>query len=231
VGTVLAIDTDYATGFRFAVGRRFSQGGTGGPEFVFRYTDFDTQATEGHIGSLRASFISSDNSENNDSDDAVNDITPDDRATSASALLRFNYQTYDLELAQSLALADSLTLRLSGGGRAADVGQAFRVTYTGGDFQVPFSPFQETEYTGGGLIMGTDLRWYVLPSLTFDIGAKGGLLVGTMQTRTFIPDDEPGVPTDVRYDETRLTPIVEMTATVTYRGQFRRVQWDASAGF
>ncbi|MBC8870436.1 MAG: hypothetical protein H8E44_13520 [Planctomycetes bacterium] len=235
VGTVLAIDTDYATGFRFAVGRRFSQGGAGGPEFVFRYTDFDTQATERHIGSLRASFISSDNSENDDIDNTLtgtpNTITPDDRATQASALLRFNYQTYDLELAQSLILADSLTLRLSGGGRAADVGQSFQVTYTGGDFQTAFSPFQETEYTGGGLIMGTDLRWYVLPSLTFDIGAKGGLLVGTMQTRTFIPDDEPGVPTDVRYDETRLTPIVEMTAAVTYRGQFRRVQWDASAGY
>lgn len=235
VGAVLALGSEYSNGFRFSFGRRFAQGNDGGPELMFCYTDFDSRTAEVHAGPLRATFVSSDNSENDDSDNintlGVETITPDDRATSASALLQFNYQTYDLELAQSLILADSLTLRISGGGRAADVGQRFNVTYLGGDFQTAFSPFQETEFTGGGLIMGTDLRWYVLPSLTFDMGATGGLLAGTMQTRTFIPDDEPGVPTDVIYDETRLTPIVEMNAAVTYRGQIRRILVDVSAGY
>ena len=48
---------------------------------------------------------------------AFQTITPDDRATSANALLNFNYQTYDIEIGQSLVLANALTLRLSGGAR------------------------------------------------------------------------------------------------------------------
>jgi len=235
VGTALNIGGEYDHGYRFALGRRFRQGCGGGPELLFRYTDFDSTAAERYVGPLRSTFISSDNSENDDSDNintlGVETITPDDRATAATASLRFRYKTHDLELAQALVLTDTLTLRLSGGGRVVDADQSFRVTYTGGDFQTAFTSFRETEYTGGGLIMGADMRWYVLPSLMLDIGACGGLLAGTMQTRTFIPDDEPGVPTDHRYDETRVTPIVEMSLAITYRKQIYRAIVDASVGY
>ena len=203
----------------------------GGPELMFTYTDFDSDYSEARVGPLRATFVSSDNSENNDSDDGANDIFPDDRATSAVASYQFEYQIYDFELAQSLILSDSLTLRLSGGGRAAVINQDFAVTYTGGDFQTAFNASKYTDYEGGGFIVGTDLRWYVLPALRFDVATNLGLILGNFETRTFIPDDEPGVPTIVTHEETRMTPVLEMSMGVNYQRQIGRFDTNFGLGY
>lgn len=220
VGSVLSIAGEYDNGWRAYVGYRFDRSDCNcifdRPELLFSYTEFDTELFDRRIGSLRASFITSDNSENDDSDDAVNDITPDDRATSATARMTFKYDVYDLEIAQALELTKSLTLRVSGGARAAVLNEHFDVTYTGGDFQVPYRAFRDWDYSGAGMFVGGDLNWSATKSFSVNVAAKSGLVLGRYESRHFFPDDEPGVPTDVRHGETRVNPFVEVSAGVQY---------------
>ena len=231
VGQILAIDPSYDSGYRFAIGHR----GACGPEVLFEYTNFDSHLSETYIGSLRSTFVSSDNSENDDSDNintlGVETITPDDRATSASAETTFDYELFDLELAQSLTLTDSLILRLSGGGRIANIDSSFRATYTGGDFQTAFNPFKNSEYNGGGITAGGDLVWSLMPSLRFTVGTNIAMMMGQLETRVFIPDDEPGVPTDVTFDETRMTPVLNMTVGIDFQRRFGSFIVGASGGY
>lgn len=234
VGDVLSIGTDYESGLRFAIGKRLGAC-VGGPELMFRMTDFDSNETETYAGPLRATFVSADNSENDDSDNintlGVETIFPDDRATSAAANLHFSYNVYDFEIAQPLIMSDHLTLRLSGIGRAVDIEQAFSVTYTGGDFATVFTPFRNSDFVGGGMLIGTELAWYVVDTLTIDFGAKLGALGGTVDTRVFIPDDEPGVPTDVTYSERRITSVLEMKIGITYKRPIRQYLVMGSVGY
>lgn len=234
VGDVLAISPEYETGYRLSFGRRLGPCAAG-PEILFTYTDFNQSIREVYAGPLRATFISSDNSENNDSDDinslGVETITPDDRATGAAASYSFSYNVYDVEIAQALIATEHLSFRIAGVGRMMDMDQEFRVTYTGGDFQTAFTPFETCEYEGGGILLRTDLNWYLTDRLTIDFGGKAGVMLGTFNTRIFIPDDEPGVPTDVRYSERRMTTVVEMNAGVTYRRCLGRFLVSGSAGY
>ena len=130
--------------------------------------------------------------------------------------MTLNYDVYDLELAQSLELTKSLTLRLSGGARAATLNEHFDVTYTGGDFQVPYRAFRDWDYSGAGMFLGGDMNWSATQCLSFNVASKSGLVLGRYQSRHFFPDDEPGVPTDVRHGETRVNPFVEVSAGVLY---------------
>jgi hypothetical protein len=227
VGNVLAIGGNYEPGYRFTLGKRFANG----VDITGKFTDFDSSATETRAGSIRSVFVSSDNSENNDSDGAINDITPDDRATGVTATMDFDINTYDLEIGQNLIASDAMTLRVHAAGRFADINQRFGVTYTGGDFQAPFSPFQETDYQGGGLLFGAESRWYVTERFTLNVGLSGGMMIGSVDTRTFIPDDEPGVPTDVSYSETRVTPIIEANVGVNYQRDWGRWKVNMAAGY
>ena len=207
-----------------------------GPEILFEYTDLDAKATARRVGSLRATFVSSDNSENNDSDDAANDITPDDRATSATARNDFGYEVYDLGIGQSMNLTDTLSLHLCGIGRYTEIDEHFDVTYTGGDFQVPYRAFETSAYHGGGILVGGELRWLLHNKVSLDFGSNVGTMLGEMTTRAFFPDDEPGVPTDVRFDDTRMTPVLESSVgisinhrlgrrVVTLAGGYDMVHW------
>ncbi len=239
VGSVLSIPGEYDNGVRASIGFRFDEGSCNcifnRPEVVFSYTEFDTELFDRRIGSLRASFITSDNSENNDSDDintlGVETITPDDRATSATARLTFDYDVYDIEFAQSLQLTESLTLRLAGGARAAVMNEHFGVTYTGGDFQVPYRAFRDWDYSGAGVMLGSDLNWAVRKGFSLNIGAKSGLLLGRYESRFFFPDDEPGVPTDVRHGETRVNPFIEVNAGVQYERQIGNTILTIATGY
>ena len=239
VGSVLSMDGEYDNGVRATIGYRLDKDRCNcifdRPEILFSYTEFDTELFDRRIGSLRSSFITSDNSENDDSDNintlGVETITPDDRATSATARLTFDYDVYDLEFAQSLQLTPSLTLRLSGGARAAVLNEHFDVTYTGGDFQVPYRAFRDWDYSGGGAFMGTNLDWAVRDNLNFHFGAKAGLTLGRYESRHFFPDDEPGVPTDVRHGETRVNPFVEVAAGVEYSRKVGNVVVSLGAGY
>ncbi|MEM9351808.1 MAG: Lpg1974 family pore-forming outer membrane protein [Planctomycetota bacterium] len=219
VGEILTLDPSYDSGFRFAIGRS----GVSGPEVLFEYTTFDTASSETYVGPLRATFVSSDNSENDDSDNintlGVETITPDDRATSATAEMTFDYEIYDIEMAQSLTLTDTLQLRLSGGGRIASIDSSFNVQYTGGDFQTAFNSFKESAYEGGGITAGGDLVWQLMPSIRLSVGTNVAMMMGTVDTRVFIPDDEPGVPTDVEFSDTRMTPVLTMSAGLDMQRQ------------
>lgn len=234
VGRVLAITPEYDLGYRLSVGRRLGQC-TAGPEITFTYTDFHQSLRETFAGPVRSTFISSDNSENDDSDNintlGVETIFPDDRATSAVASYTFSYDVFDVEIGQALITSEHLTFRVGGVGRVIDMDQSFAVTYTGGDFQTAFSPFETNEYVGGGILLRTDLNWRVTDRLTIDVGGKAGAMLGTFDTRIFIPDDEPGVPTDVTYSERRMTTVVEVNAGLTYRRHVGRFLLTGSAGY
>lgn len=230
VGQVLDITPEYDAGFRLIAGRRIGDHGSS-TEFVFRLTDFDQQLSNLHVGSLRATFVSADNSENNDSDDGANDITPDDRATQALANYDFSYNVYDLELAQTLLTTETLSIRVAGIGRAVDMEQDFRVRYTGGDFQVPFTAFETSDYVGGGILLGTDLVWQLRDVWELSFGVKGGALLGTYNTRTFIPDDEPGVPTDVTNSERRMSAVIEANLAINYQREVGRFLVDGTLGY
>lgn len=222
VGTVLAIGGDYSSGYRLGLGKKLGE--RNAPEIMFNYTDFDSNQSERRIGSLRATFISSDNAENDDSDNintlGVETVTPDDRATSAVANFNFDYQTFDLSIGQTLEITDSLNIRISGGGRATKLDESFSVTYTGGDFQVPYNAFKTTDYQGGGFLVGADLEWNVCKWMSLSFDNNLGMILGRMETRTFMPDDEPGVPTDVRFAETRMTPVLEMAMAFNFNKSF-----------
>ena len=235
VGSVLAVDGEYDNGLRASIGYRFDKDPCdclfNRPEMLFTYTDFNTSLSDRRIGSLRATYVSSDNSENNDSDDNINDITPDDRATSATADVYFKYNVYDIEFAQSLALTPSLTWRLSGGARAAVMEEDFDVVYTGGDFQIPYRAFRDWEYTGGGAFIGSKLDWAVTNNLSLNFGAKTGLLLGRYESRHFFPDDEPGVPTDVRQSGTRVNPFMEVSGGIECQHQIGNTVLSIGAGY
>lgn len=239
VGSVLSIPGEYDNGMRASIGYRFNRGRSNGifdgPEMLFTYTEFDTELFDRRIGSLRSSFISSDNSENDDSDNintlGVETITPDDRATSATARMTFDYDVYDLEFAQSLQLTRSLTLRVAAGARAAVLNEHFDVTYTGGDFQVPYRAFRDWDYSGAGALVGGDLNWKVWRGCSINFGAKTGAILGRYQSRFFFPDDEPGVPTDVRHGETRVNPFIEVNAGIQYERQIGDLVVTVGAGY
>ena len=239
VGSVLSLSGEYDNGYSVSLGYRFDADNGNHlmdrPELLFTYTEFDTELFDRRIGSLRASFITGDNSENDDSDNintlGVETITPDDRATSASANLTFDYDVYDLELAQSLQLTRSLTMRLSGGARATVMNEHFDVTYTGGDFQVPYRAFRDWDYSGAGMFIGSDLNWRVVRGFSMNLTAKTGLVLGRYESRHFFPDDEPGVPTDVRHGETRVNPFVEVSAGVQYEREIGDALLTIGAGY
>lgn len=239
VGSVLSLGGEYDNGMRASIGYRFDQVSSNGlfnrPEMLFTYTEFDTELFDRRIGSLRSSFITSDNSENDDSDNintlGVETITPDDRATSATARMTFDYDVYDLEFAQSLQLTRTLTWRLSAGARAAVLNEHFGVTYTGGDFQVPYRAFRDWDYSGAGVLFGSDFNWKVKRNFSLNFGAKTGALLGRYESRHFFPDDEPGVPTDVRHGETRVNPFIEVNAGVQYERQIGKAILTVGAGY
>ena len=54
--------------------------------------------------------------------------------------------------------------------------------------------------------------------------------MGEVETRTFIPDDEPGVPTDVRYERTRAIPFVETGAALGYVYSSGNFSFNAAIG-
>ncbi len=234
VGQSIAITPEYKSGYRLTFGRRFGHCETG-PEMLFTFTDFQQTLNEAYAGPLRATFVSADNSENDDSDNintlGVETITPDDRATTAVANYSFSYKVHDIEIGQALIASEHLSFRLGGVARVMDMEQAFSVTYTGGDFQTAFSPYENSDYTGGGILLDADLSWYVFNGVTFDFGARAGAMLGTFTTQTYIPDDEPGVPTNVTYNDTRMSTVVEMNAGMTYRRIFGNYLWSASAGY
>ncbi|MEM8667796.1 MAG: Lpg1974 family pore-forming outer membrane protein [Planctomycetota bacterium] len=231
VGEILSLSGEYEAGFRFSVGRQMANG----PELLFEYTDFRPSYSERYVGPLRATFVSADNSENDDSDNintlGVETVTPDDRATSALAEMSFDYQVYDFALAQSLRLTESLSLRLSGAGRAASIDSEFGATYTGGDFQTAFNAFKNGSYRGGGVVVGGDLIWYLTQSLQLNIGTGLGLMMGSVETRVFIPDDEPGVPTDVTFDEMRMTPLMDMSVGLDFQRKFGSYLVSIASGY
>ncbi|MCR9198350.1 MAG: Lpg1974 family pore-forming outer membrane protein [Planctomycetaceae bacterium] len=235
VGSVLGIDGEYDNGVRAVIGYRFDRSDCNclfdRPELLFRYTQFGTELEDITIGPLRASFISSDNSENNDSDDGFNDITPDDRATSATARVTFDYDVYDIEMAQAFELSPTLTLRVSGGARAAVLNEFFSVTYAGGDFQTAYNAFRAWDYSGAGMTFGGDLNWHATKRFNVTFGARSGVLLGRYESRHFFPDDEPGVPTDVRHGETRVNPFVEVSAGVLYERPIGRSVLTVGAGY
>lgn len=239
VGSVLSIDGEYDNGIRATIGYRFDRGNCNcildRPEILFSFTEFDTELFDQRIGPLRATFISSDNSENDDSDNintlGVETITPDDRATSATARLTLDYDVYDLEFAQTLQLTPSLTWRLSGGARATVINERFDVTYTGGDFQVPYRAFRDWDYSGGGAMVGSVFNWSAPYGFSVNVGAKGGLVLGRYQSRYFFPDDEPGVPTDVRHSETRVNPFLEVSGGVQYQREIGDCLLTLGAGY
>ena len=231
VGTVLDLDTNYDPGIRISAGRRLFGSAVEGR---FTYTYFDSFTNERFDGPVRSTFISSDNSENDDSDNintsGVETIFADDRATRAVASLDFDYNTFDWEVAQAVNLTQSLAMRLSGKFRYLNMNQDFRVTYTGGDFQTAFTPFETNAYDGGGIILGSEIRWYLTNSLSIRMAGNGGMMMGVSRTRIFIPDDEPGVPTDVRNTETVVSPMMDITAAVNYTRQVGSYELNFGAG-
>ncbi len=232
VGNVLTLGGDYGPGFRFSAGRRI---GEGGPEISFGFLNLVTTDTVLRAGPIRATVVSGDNSENDDSDNintlGVETITPDDRATSAEPLFEFSMRNYDFELAQTFDLSNALTARLSSTIRITDIDTLKQVTYRGGDFQTAFQPFQTSAFDGAGAVLGGEMSWNLARWLSFNFSTNGGALLGRVQTRTFIPDDEPGVPTDVTYDETRLIPLIETRVWLMTRAQIGRLNFEFGGGY
>lgn len=143
----------------------------------------------------------------------------------------FDYKVHDLVVGKTIAESEVFALKLSGGVRYVDMDHDFRVTYTGGDFQTAFTAFETSSVQGGGPLLGADLNWKIIPSLAAQFGVKGGMVLGDVETRTFIPDDEPGVPTNVRYDDTRAIPFVETGASLNYSRSLGELVFNASIGY
>lgn len=232
VGTVLSLGGNYSPGFRFSAGKRL---GDGGPVIGFGFLNFVSNDAQSEIGPIRATVVSADNSENDDSDNintlGVQTITPDDRATRADALFDFSMRHYDFQLEQSFRMSDALTTKLTSAIRITDVDSTQQVTYLGGDFQTAFTPFQTSAFDGAGAVLGGEMSWNLSRRISFNFSANGGALLGRMQTRTFIPDDEPGVPTDVTYDETRLVPLLESRVWLMTRGRLGMTNIEFGGGY
>lgn len=238
VGRILDLDGDYGQAFRATLGYRYAIDCDclfNRPEILVRYTNLGTDQTEVYNGPLRATFISSDNSENDDSDNintlGVETITPDDRATSVTARHEFDYGVLDTELGQSIALNRAMNLRFAAIGRYAAMHETFNVTYTGGDFQTAYNSFRNWEYQGGGILLGTQVDWMLSKAFSLTINSKAGMMMGRYESRHFFPDDEPGVPTDVRSNTTRVTPVIELAALLNYTREFSGFDVSVGAGY
>lgn len=233
-GSVLDIDSDYDSGWRATLGYRFDSDGCNScnrPEFLVTYTTFKTEQDDSYIGSLRASFITADNTEDNDTDNGTNDITPDDLATSANASFDFDLSTLDFQLAQTFSLTRTLDMRFAAIARIASMDEEFRVTYNGGDFGAAYTAFRNWDYSGAGLMLGTQMDWKLTNRLSLNVGGRGGALLGRRESRYFFPDDEVGLPTDVRHNTTRLTPVIEMAAMLNYSRDFCGWSFNMGAGY
>lgn len=236
-GRVLELEGDYDSGLRASLGYRFdAESGSlfNRPEFLIRYTNFGTEALEttNAVGRIRSTFITSQNNENDDDEDAINDASPEDLADSATASHDFDYEVLDAEIAQSFALTRTMNLRLSAIGRFAMIDDEFRVTYAGGDFANPFTAFRNWDYQGGGLLLGSQLDWALTERLGLQFSGRAGMLMGRQEFQYFNPDDDRvSGTTDVVYNTTKVTPIIEMTAMVNYTRDFGRFDLNVGGGY
>jgi len=235
-GQVIAIGGDYAPGYRVSAGYRMGDGcgciscGSG-MEFLATYTNWDNFTTETSTGNLRATSVSAQNADDDDADNNSGN-TADDFATRATAELAFDYETIDCVMAQNLIMSNFLTLRLKAGGRYAKVDSMYHVTYEGGDFNGPTGSLMETDFEGGGFLMGLESRWMLNPYWSFDVGATGVMMMGEVKTRSFyLDDDDAAGDTNVSYRETRVTPVFEAAAAVRYRRPLYGMELTFSAGY
>lgn len=246
VGRVERLGGSYNPAFRVGLGRRFGDDCVGaGPEIYMTYTRFSNDITR-TTGPGRSTIISSDNAINTDADmdNGIlvfpENVTPEDLYASAIGTYRFRYHSGDLFIGQNLIMTDNLTLRLQGGARYMQMNELKQVTYNGGDFLAPLTATHNGEFDGAGLIVGSMMRWNLLPSVRFNIGINAGTLIGSNRTRTIIPDSPDAslfpihiltTPTDVSARETRLIPVVELMAGLDFRKQIGRNIWTTSVGY
>ena len=128
-------------------------------------------------------------------------------------------------------MSDVLKIRLSSAVRIGEVDSRQDAIYRGGDFQTVFNAFQESTFDGAGPVLGGQMNWSLTRWLSLNFGANAGALLGTMRTRTFIPDDEPGVPTDVTYEEARLAPLLESRVWLSCCRQVGQFQVNFGGGY
>lgn len=248
IGNIETIQPNYADGFRLGFGKRLG-GYCNGPEIIGGYTRFNNivNATR---GAGRATLISSDNGVNTDADMDVDtntggnalpqNVTPQDFYDSVAARYQFKYQTLDLALAQNLKMTDSLTLRVSGGGRGLFLNELREATYTGNDFLVPLTSSQKNAFNGGGLLSGLETRWDLTKCLRFNVGSNLGLLLGRSRSTTIIPDSPETTtrpvhnlttPTNLAIRSSRIVPMLELNLGMDYVRCFKKTTFNIGAGY
>ncbi len=56
------------------------------------------------------------------------------------------------------------------------------------------------------------------------------IMLGSLENSVFIPDDEPGVPANMTCRETRMTPVLGLSASFSYQRQFVRSLFTLTSG-
>jgi hypothetical protein len=169
-------------------------------------------------------------------------INQADRATAEYDL---NYDVFDLEIGQKIAVGNSVNLRLFGGLRYADIDNELNVLYYGGP--VGFDPNDPgrvnipSDFSGFGPRIGVDGSWQF---------ARGWSLMGTAATSLMVGDFDinyeycqqlqpNGTPCAFPFTETHLksnldnqfVPVLEAKLGVGYEWQYRQALLHAQLGY
>jgi hypothetical protein len=149
------------------------------------------------------------------------------QVASAVAASSLNYDVADVEIGRHFDLGQSCAVRLFGGGRFASINQKLTVGYDGGDANLA-AVDSPTEFDGGGLRAGGELRWNLPYGFGLVAKGSGALLVGESRSR-LTETDNAGATTDVNVsDKVQVViPVLELGLGVAW--QYRALQ--VSAGY
>ena len=101
----------------------------------------------------------------------------------ASANSHMHYSTLDFELGRSYFLSRYFYLRPFFGSRTAWIHQGADVTFTGSGLETVTSHFRN-DFTGSGLRLGSDSKWFFARHWNFFMGASASALYGKYKVET-----------------------------------------------
>lgn len=141
-----------------------------------------------------------------------------DRADTATANTKLNYNATDAELAYRFQVGKTLGVRLFGGVRFADVSQAMTVDYDGRDFTNGKAQI-DTGFNGFGPRMGVEARLMLGQDLSLFGKGSGSLLLGKLST-SYTETDNNGADLIAQVAQNRdqqIVPVVDLAIGLSWQ--------------
>jgi hypothetical protein len=237
-GDAVAIEHDWAPGFRLGVGYRLPWDGW---DFQSVYTYYRSEETNRESDLVNRNLIA-----------ILADIGMGARARDAIAHLDLSYDVLDVELGRSFKLSKSVTVRPFGGLRMTWLENDSRVNYFGRNFpgirrsRLGGEVDDKSDFFGYGIRLGAEGNLNLKYGFSFFGKADASLLTGEFELEHFEAEDDGvglGTPrnsifedaevrTLIREELHRVVPVVQLAAGVAWEKKLLdNLNFQASLGY